>query len=105
MLKYNPKQIMYYHFKLPRKSLDWGLRALASDEDIVNMIKYVGKHKVIEVFIEHNETTVDSYYMPTFRAGIEIRELQGNDEIVDLDELDVQGQKLPSCRKCWPLSG
>lgn len=99
LLKYDPKQIMYYHFKLPRKSLDWGLRALASDDDIVNMINYVGKHKVIEVFIEHNETTFDSYYMPTFRSRIEIRELQGNDEIVDLDELDVQGKNVPGCRK------
>ncbi|PWA37725.1 hypothetical protein CTI12_AA580980 [Artemisia annua] len=98
MLKYDPKQIMYYQFKLPRKSLDWGLRALASDDDIVNMIKYVGKHKVIEVFIEHNETTVDSYNMPTFKGGVEIRELIGDDEIVDLDAQEDKGKILPSCR-------
>ena len=53
MLKYDPREIMYYHFKIPDKNLDWGgLRALACDDDIVKLAQYVKDNKVIEVYIE-----------------------------------------------------
>nr|GEV77066.1 O-fucosyltransferase family protein [Tanacetum cinerariifolium] len=34
--------------------------ALDKDDDIVNLIKYVSEHKVIEVYIEHHESLVES---------------------------------------------
>ncbi|GJZ19674.1 hypothetical protein Tco_0556264 [Tanacetum coccineum] len=34
--------------------------ALSYDDDIVNLIKYVSQHKVIEVYIEHHESLVES---------------------------------------------
>ncbi|GKE15871.1 hypothetical protein Tco_1423448, partial [Tanacetum coccineum] len=46
MLKYDTRDIMYYHFKIPDKNLDWGLRALASDDDIVYLSKFVKDNKV-----------------------------------------------------------
>nr|GEW35537.1 hypothetical protein [Tanacetum cinerariifolium] len=36
-----------------------GLRELDKDDDIVNLIKYVSEHKVIEVYIEHHESLVE----------------------------------------------
>ncbi|GJR99326.1 putative reverse transcriptase domain-containing protein [Tanacetum coccineum] len=33
-LGYDPKQIMFYHYKLPNKSLDYGLRPLSCDADV-----------------------------------------------------------------------
>lgn len=76
MLKYNPREIMFYHFKIPNKTLDWRLRALASDDDVNNLSQYVKDNKVINVFIEHGETKVESYYMPKFSASVQIRELK-----------------------------
>ncbi|GJR48066.1 hypothetical protein Tco_1316169 [Tanacetum coccineum] len=60
MLKYPAKQRLFYQFKIPNKTLDWGLRALDKDDDIINLIKYVSEHKVIEVYIEHHESLVES---------------------------------------------
>ncbi|GJT22930.1 hypothetical protein Tco_0892867, partial [Tanacetum coccineum] len=74
MLKYDPRDIMFYHFNIPNKTLDWGLRALASDDDVVNLSQYVKDNKVIDVYIEHGETTVESYYMPKFIESARIRE-------------------------------
>ena len=86
MLKYDPRDIMFYHFKIPNNSLDWGLRALAGDDDVNNLGQYVKDNKVIDVFIEHGETTVESYYMPKFNQPAQIVELTENVEVVDLDE-------------------
>nr|GEV57822.1 hypothetical protein [Tanacetum cinerariifolium] len=61
-------------------------RALASDDDIVYLSKFVKDNKVIEVYIEHGETTVESYYMPTFTEKLQLKELNNNDEVVELDE-------------------
>ena len=111
MLKYDPREIMYYHFKIPNKTLDWGLRALACDDDVNNLAQYVKDNKVIDVFIEHGETTVESYYMPKFGESVQIRELDENVNVVALDDEEVAGLVvtkpykkgkslgLPKCRK------
>ena len=44
---------LFYHYKLPMKSLDSGLRSLVSDSDISDMLKYVHKHRIIYVYVEH----------------------------------------------------
>ena len=44
---------LFYHYKLPMKSLDSGLRSLVSDTDISDMLKYVHKHRIIYVYVEH----------------------------------------------------
>ncbi|GKC54965.1 hypothetical protein Tco_1077710 [Tanacetum coccineum] len=111
MLKYDPRDIMFYHFNIPNKTLDWGLRALASDDDVVNLSQYVKDNKVIDVYIEHGETTVESYYMPKFIESAKIMELDENNEVIDLDEENVDRTVvtkkqtngkflgLPKCRK------
>ncbi|GKA57321.1 hypothetical protein Tco_0756509, partial [Tanacetum coccineum] len=80
MLKYDPRDIMFYHFKKPNKTLDWGLRALASDDDVVNHSQYVKDNKVIDVYIEHGKTAFESYYMPKFIESAKIKELDDNNE-------------------------
>ncbi|GJV92484.1 RNA-directed DNA polymerase, eukaryota [Tanacetum coccineum] len=44
-LGYDPKQLMFYHYKLPDKSLDYGLRPLSCDADVVSLIKLVANCK------------------------------------------------------------
>ncbi|GJT28558.1 hypothetical protein Tco_0908833 [Tanacetum coccineum] len=43
-------------------------------------------NKVIEMYIEHGETKVESYYLPTFNEKLQIRDLNNNDEVVELDK-------------------
>ncbi|GKA79427.1 hypothetical protein Tco_0786023 [Tanacetum coccineum] len=50
---------MFYHYKILLKGLDIGLRLLASDTDIDKILKYVHKHKIIYVYVEHDKSVVD----------------------------------------------
>ncbi|GKA60565.1 RNA-directed DNA polymerase, eukaryota, partial [Tanacetum coccineum] len=45
-LGYDPKQLMFYHYKLPDKSLDYGLRPLSCDADVVSLIKLVANYLI-----------------------------------------------------------
>lgn len=42
-------KVMYYYFLVPNHDLDFGLRTLGDDNDIINLRQYVAKHKMIEV--------------------------------------------------------
>ncbi|GJZ44113.1 mutator type transposase [Tanacetum coccineum] len=54
-LGYGKKDIMHYHYKILNNSLNYGLLALASDVDVRSMIKYIGKLKRIEVYVQHGQ--------------------------------------------------
>ncbi|GKB35969.1 hypothetical protein Tco_0880911 [Tanacetum coccineum] len=59
---FSGKTIMYYSFLKLDMSLDNGLYALGNDEDVKRMSKYIRLgYKIIEVFIEHDKTTVFTY--------------------------------------------
>nr|GEZ77750.1 zinc finger, SWIM-type [Tanacetum cinerariifolium] len=89
-LGYDPKQLMFYHFKLPNKSLDYGLRPLSGDEDVVSLINIVGTFNVVEVFIEYWLTRVDHRYLSPFKPNVEIKEL---DDDVELNAYVVGSSK------------
>ncbi|GKC28287.1 hypothetical protein Tco_1035581 [Tanacetum coccineum] len=74
-LGYDPKQLMFYHYKLPNKSLDYGLRPLSCDADVVSLINLVANCKVVEVFVEYWLTSVDHQYLSPFKSTVEIEEL------------------------------
>nr|GFA97369.1 transposase, MuDR [Tanacetum cinerariifolium] len=74
-LRYDPKQLMFYHFKLPNKSLDCGPRPLSSDADVVSLINIVGTFKVGDVFIEYWLTSGDHHCLSPFKPSVEIEEL------------------------------
>ncbi|GJU20499.1 mutator type transposase [Tanacetum coccineum] len=78
---YDPKQLMFYHSKLPNKSLDYGLRPLSCDADVVSLINIVETCKVVEVFIEYWLTSVDHHYLSPFKTSIEIEELDDDVEL------------------------
>nr|GEY18777.1 transposase, MuDR [Tanacetum cinerariifolium] len=48
-LGYDPKQLMFYHYKLPNKSLDYGLRLLSCDADAVSLINLAANCKIEEL--------------------------------------------------------
>ncbi|GKD69757.1 hypothetical protein Tco_1323847 [Tanacetum coccineum] len=89
-LGYDPKQLMYYHFKLPNKSLDYGLRPLSCDDDLVGLINIVETFKLVEVFIEYWLTSVDHHYLSPFKPSVEIEEL---DDDIELNASMVESSK------------
>ncbi|GKD89094.1 hypothetical protein Tco_1364601 [Tanacetum coccineum] len=63
---------MFYNYLRPLTSLDEGFYALACEEDVRCLATLVRSFKLIEVYIEHGVTTLDSYLKaPRFRATLE----------------------------------
>ncbi|GJZ42509.1 hypothetical protein Tco_0589395 [Tanacetum coccineum] len=93
---------MFYHFMILGTDLDYGLLALDNELlDVRNMISYVRMHKLIDVYIEHSMTTLNTYIVsPTKRTRVVIE---------NLDELKVHSPRknrkyvnffgLPNCRR------
>ncbi|GJY24118.1 hypothetical protein Tco_0397776 [Tanacetum coccineum] len=64
---------LFYNYLRPLTSLDEGLYALACEEDVHCLATLVRSFKLIEVYIEHGVTVVDSYRRlpPRVKATIE----------------------------------
>ncbi|GKD62201.1 hypothetical protein Tco_1299710, partial [Tanacetum coccineum] len=63
---------MFYNYLRPLTTLDEGLYALACEEDVCCLATLVRSFKLIEVYIEHGVTTLDSHLRaPRFRATLE----------------------------------
>ncbi|GJV00245.1 hypothetical protein Tco_1329515 [Tanacetum coccineum] len=63
---------LFYNYLRPLTSLDEGLYALACEEDVRCLATIFRSFKLIEVYIEHGVTTLDSYIRPPwFRETIE----------------------------------
>ncbi|GKC20026.1 hypothetical protein Tco_1022176 [Tanacetum coccineum] len=63
---------MFYNYLRPLTSLDEGLYALACEEYVHCLATLVRSLKLIEVYIEHGVTVLDSYLRaPRFRATLE----------------------------------
>ena len=60
---------LFYHYKIPMKSLDIGLRSLANDNDMTEMIKHVKRHKTIYVYVEHCTSYLDTHVGPSNAIG------------------------------------
>ncbi|GJU90391.1 putative transposase, mutator type, MULE transposase domain protein [Tanacetum coccineum] len=63
---------LFYNYLRPLTSLDEELYALACEEDVRCLATLVRSFKLIEVYIEHGVTVLDSYLRaPRFRATLE----------------------------------
>nr|KAJ0193962.1 hypothetical protein LSAT_V11C800453920 [Lactuca sativa] len=65
----------YYYFSRPLYDLDFGLFALGGDQDIHHFGSYVSKNKLIEVHIEHGNSSFLTYEMPTNHSKVRIQEI------------------------------
>nr|KAJ0214157.1 hypothetical protein LSAT_V11C400162280 [Lactuca sativa] len=54
---------MYYHFQRPLGDLDFGLFALASDDDVHHLARYIGQYKMTYVYEDHGEIKLHTYSM------------------------------------------
>ncbi|GKB89481.1 hypothetical protein Tco_0961753, partial [Tanacetum coccineum] len=63
---------MFYNYLRPLTSLDEGLYDFVCEEDVRFLSTLVRSFKLIEVYIEHGVTVLDSYLRaPRFRATLE----------------------------------
>jgi hypothetical protein len=60
-LGYLPDDMIYYNFLVPGQNLDFGLRALGNDSDVLNLLQYVKDDKLIEIYTEHGTSKVGTY--------------------------------------------
>ncbi|GKB46953.1 hypothetical protein Tco_0897706 [Tanacetum coccineum] len=58
-LGYDHEELTFYHFRMPNKSLDYGLRPLSYDDDIVSLIKLVETFKMLNVNVEDEHDTLE----------------------------------------------
>nr|GEW99200.1 transposase, mutator type [Tanacetum cinerariifolium] len=65
------KSKMYYHFKIPNNNLDHGLQALGNDVDVINLVRYIDKYRLIEVFIKHEYTVLETYWKSPQKLRLE----------------------------------
>nr|KAJ0189063.1 hypothetical protein LSAT_V11C800434450 [Lactuca sativa] len=63
-LGYKTEQTLYYHFCIPEYPLDYGLMPFGNDQDVLKMVSYVPKHRLIR-------TRVASYYKSPSKVVIE----------------------------------
>ncbi|CAI9285562.1 unnamed protein product [Lactuca saligna] len=62
-LGYDVPPVIYYHYQLSNGDLEFGLRALGNDIDVLSLAQYIEHHKIIKVYTEHNETKLLTYFM------------------------------------------
>ncbi|XP_022039778.1 uncharacterized protein LOC110942333 [Helianthus annuus] len=77
MLHYPEDEVVYYHYRIPDKSLVEGIRALGTDRDVIDMCQYVGRIREIEVYVEHWVTKLDTYFLspPKSTSNVVIEEI------------------------------
>ncbi|PWA66436.1 transposase, mutator type [Artemisia annua] len=92
---YKRSKVMYYHFKIPNSNLDFGLQALGNDQDVLNLLKYTDKYKLIEVYIEHDSTDLETYMKSPRSLVIE--------ELPDEQKTKLVKKKAPKKRNRLPL--
>ncbi|GKB85586.1 hypothetical protein Tco_0957858 [Tanacetum coccineum] len=83
---------MYYHYKIPNNNLDYGLQALGNNVDVMNLVRYIDKYRLIEVFIEQEYTVLETYFKSPQKLRLE--------EIDDLESsaLDRKPFKKPGLK-------
>nr|GEU42205.1 hypothetical protein [Tanacetum cinerariifolium] len=60
-LGYSATKVRYHCLK-PRTNLDYGFVSLCSDQDVKDLLKYVARNKVIDLYIEYDSITLDTYF-------------------------------------------
>ncbi|GJZ99271.1 hypothetical protein Tco_0671822 [Tanacetum coccineum] len=72
---YTAKKVIHYNYPRPLSTLDEGLYALACEEDVYCLATLVRSFKLLEVYIEHGYTVVNSYQRPPPQVGAIIEDI------------------------------
>ncbi|CAI9268949.1 unnamed protein product [Lactuca saligna] len=107
-LGYEVPLVIYYHYQLPNGDLEFGLRALGNDVDVLSLAQYIEHHKIIKVYTEHNETKLLTYFMsPIVKTRVIIEEIadnvpipKSNSIVVDLHPVNQNQEDVPNLKLC-----
>nr|KAJ0211898.1 hypothetical protein LSAT_V11C400179570 [Lactuca sativa] len=107
-LGYEVPRVIYYHYQLPNRDLEFGLRALGNDVDVLSLAQYIEHHKIIKVYTEHNETKLLTYFMsPRVKPRVIIEEIEddvpipkSNSAVVDLYPVNQNQEDVPNLELC-----
>lgn len=107
-LGYDPEERMYYHFCIPEHDLDFGLEALGNDQDILNLLRYTNKWKIIDIYIEHGRTTLRTYETSHSQRKVVIKEIL-EDNSPEMNRTRVRaieaGSSSTSAKNSYSLNG
>nr|KAJ0190361.1 hypothetical protein LSAT_V11C800434420 [Lactuca sativa] len=93
---YSKDDIMYYNYRIPNLDLDFGLKALGNDQDIIFMAQYVPQNRVIIVYVEHGSTRLHTYFMSPSKVVIEQLD---DDPSPELNKIRPKKKGIGSCSK------
>nr|KAJ0218607.1 hypothetical protein LSAT_V11C300154240 [Lactuca sativa] len=93
---YSKDDIVYYHYRIPNLDLDFGLKALGNDQDVIPMAQYVPQNSVINVYIEHGSTRLHTYFMSPSKVVIEKLD---DDPSPELNRIRPKKKGIGSCSK------
>ncbi|KAL8256457.1 hypothetical protein R6Q59_031524 [Mikania micrantha] len=78
-LGYAKDKVIYYHFRVPEGDLDSSLKALCYNNDILSLLRYIHKHKIIDIYNEHGKTMLNTNFRSSGNNAIVIREFSESD--------------------------
>ncbi|CAI9303756.1 unnamed protein product [Lactuca saligna] len=93
---YSADDTMYYHYRIPNLDLDFGLKALGNDQDVISMAQYIPQNRVINVYVEHGSTRLHTYFMSP--SKVVIKQLD-DDPSPELNRIRPKNKGIGSCRK------
>ncbi|KAK1423947.1 hypothetical protein QVD17_19258 [Tagetes erecta] len=91
---------IYYHYLVPNEGLDFGLRALGNDADVIRFSKYVGECKLFNVYTEHGKTNLHTYFCSPSKVRLEVLDDDG-----EVDVLDTGKKVCSKLLLCWAETG
>nr|KAJ0215269.1 hypothetical protein LSAT_V11C300144210 [Lactuca sativa] len=101
VLGYNDGGIMFYHFMILETNLDSGLLPLDTDQEVIQLARYVPNHKEINLYIEHEKARVVPYFKSPLKVRIE--EVQG-DHSPEMNRVRMKRKSVGSCSKKLDLN-
>ncbi|CAI9292028.1 unnamed protein product [Lactuca saligna] len=67
---YSKDDTMYYHYRIPNLDLDFVLKALGNDQDVISMAQYIPQNRVINVYVEPGSRRLHTYFMSPSKVVI-----------------------------------
>ncbi|KAK1428310.1 hypothetical protein QVD17_17142 [Tagetes erecta] len=89
-----------YHYLVPNEGLDFRLRALGNDADVIRFSKYVGECKLFNVYTEHGKTNLHTYFCSPSKVRLEVIDNNG-----EVDVLDTGKKVCSKLLLCWAETG
>lgn len=91
-LGYQNEHTLYYHLSITDYSLDYDVMPLGNDRDVLKVVTYVPKHRLIRLYIENGHTRVPTYFKSPSKAVIVYKGHDYSKTIVPFITLQVSQQ-------------